>query len=198
MFDQFFNYILPFVQAHGYWVVGAILLIENMGIPVPGELVLISSGLLAFEGKLEWHWIALAAILGAILGDNIGYWIGRRFGDRFLAGYCKLFRVSPEKLDKAQLLFLRYSGWAVFLGRFVALLRILAGPLAGMLGMGWRQFLFCNSAGAIIWVGVILGGSYLFGAGIREIIQAVGLWGVLVVIGILLYIKIYLTRAMLK
>jgi membrane protein DedA with SNARE-associated domain len=198
MFDQFFEWIIPFVQEHGYWIVGVVLLIENMGIPVPGELILISAGLLAFEGHLDVAAIAAWALVGAIVGDNLGYLLGRRYGSALLRGYCRLFRVTQDRLEKTQEIFLRYSGWAVFLGRFVALLRIFAGPIAGILGMSWRHFLVCNAAGAVIWVGAILGGSYLFGANIRPIISAVGIWGVVAAALAVLYIKIRITRSLLK
>lgn len=198
MFDQFFEWIIPFVQEHGYWIVGVVLMIENMGIPVPGELILISAGLLAFEGHLDVAATACWAMLGAIVGDNLGYLLGRRYGPALLRGYCRLFRVTQEHLEKTQEIFLRYSGWAVFLGRFVALLRIFAGPIAGILGMSWRHFLVCNAAGAVIWVGTILGGSYLFGANIRPIISAVGIWGVVAAALAVLYIKIRITRSLLK
>lgn len=198
MFDQFFDWIIPFVQQHGYWMVGMVLLVENMGIPVPGELILITAGLVAFEGQLDIQAIAIWAILGAIVGDNLGYLLGRRFGPALLRGYCRIFRVTQERLEHTQAVFLRYSGWAVFLGRFVALLRIFAGPIAGVLGMSWRHFLVCNAAGAVIWVIAILGGSYIFGANIRSIVSAVGIWGVIIAAAAVFYIKIRITRSLLK
>jgi membrane protein DedA with SNARE-associated domain len=198
MFDQILDWIIPFVQAHGYWIVGLVLLVENMGIPVPGELMLISAGLLSFEGHMNFWPVALWAVAGAILGDNIGYLLGRRFGTRIINGYCRTFRVERERLERTQALFLRYSGWAVFLGRFIALLRIFAGPLAGVLGMSWRHFLTCNTLGAVVWVGAILGGSYLFGANIRSIVSAVGIWGVVAAAVAVIYVKVRVTRSLLK
>jgi membrane protein DedA with SNARE-associated domain len=198
MFDQFFDWVVPFVQQHGYWIVGLVLLVENMGIPVPGELILITAGLVAFEGKLDLEAIAVWAILGAIVGDNLGYLLGRRFGSGLLRLYSRTFRVTPERLEATQALFLRYSGWAVFLGRFVALLRIFAGPIAGVLGMSWRRFLVCNAFGAVLWVGAILGGSYVFGANVRSIVSTVGIWGIVICAGLMLYLKIRITRSILK
>jgi membrane protein DedA with SNARE-associated domain len=198
MIDQILEWMIPFVQQHGYWMVGVVLLIENMGIPVPGELILITAGLIAFEGQLDIVSIAIWAVLGAIVGDNLGYLLGRRFGPALLRLYCRTFRVTPENLEQTQAVFLRYSGWAVFLGRFVALLRIFAGPIAGVLGMSWRHFLVCNAAGAVVWVAAILGGSYVFGANIRSIVSAIGIWGVVAAAAAIFYIKLRITRSLLK
>ena len=198
MLDQILDYIIPFVQHHGYWLVGAILLLENMGIPLPGELVLISSGLLAFEGHLNIWLIAMWAIIGAVVGDNCGYWLGKYYGARIINAYCRWFKVPREREERVQELFLRYSGWMVFLGRFVALLRMFAGPLAGVMGMSWKRFLVCNTAGAVIWVACILGGSYIFGAHVRDIVQTIGIWGMVAAIAAVFYIKLRVTQSLMK
>lgn len=198
MIDQMLQWLTPYIDQHGYWLVGVILLLENMGIPLPGEIILISSGLVAFEGQLNIWPIALWATIGAIIGDNLGYLIGRRFGRRVVERYTRAFGGDAQKLEKAQELFLRYSGWAVFLGRFVAVLRIFAGPMAGVLGMPWQRFLICNAAGAVLWVVAVLGGSYVFGANIRNIISAVGLWGVVAAGAAMIYLKYYVTKNLLK
>lgn len=130
--------------------------IESMGVPVPGETVLIAGALLAAEGRLNPALLAAMACTGAVVGDNAGYFAGRRWGHR-MGSLPGLRRVYDERrLALAERFFRRYGVLAVFLGRFVALLRIFAGPLAGMNGMAWRRFVVANFAGGALWVGAVV------------------------------------------
>jgi membrane protein DedA with SNARE-associated domain len=130
-------------------VIGA----ESMGIPLPGELTLISASLLAASGVVNPWFVALAASAGAIGGDSIGYAVGRRGGRRLLERLGRRFpkHLGPAHLARAERIFARYGVWAVFFGRFVALLRILAGPLAGALKVPYPKFLLANATGGIVW-----------------------------------------------
>lgn len=134
-------------------VVGGIILLESMGVPLPGEVVLISASLIAATGALNPWGVAVAASLGAIIGDSIGYAIGHRGGRALLERFGRRFpkHFGPEHLARAEAIFDKWGVWAVFFGRFVALLRILAGPLAGALRVPYRKFLVANAAGGIIW-----------------------------------------------
>lgn len=136
-----------------YLVVAAIILTESMGVPIPGELTLISAALLAVAGAANIWWVAIAASAGAIIGDSIGYLIGHRGGRPLLQRFGRRFprHFGPEHLARAERVFERWGVWAVFFGRFVALLRILAGPLAGALRVPYRRFLLANAAGGICW-----------------------------------------------
>jgi membrane protein DedA with SNARE-associated domain len=136
-----------------YLLVGGIILLESMGIPLPGEITLVSASLLAATGVTNVWGVALAASVGAIVGDSIGYAIGRRGGRRLLERFGRRFpkHFGPAHLARAEQLFDRWGVWAVFFGRFVALLRILAGPLAGALHVPYRKFLIANAAGGIVW-----------------------------------------------
>ncbi len=140
-----------------YLVVGAIIGIESLGIPLPGEIALVSAALLASRHTLDINPVAVgaAATIGAIIGDTIGYSIGRRFGmslfERLGNRFPKHF--GPGHVALANRLFTRWGVWAVFVGRFIALLRILAGPLAGALKMPYRHFLAANASGGLIWAG---------------------------------------------
>lgn len=198
MIRELFETLEPMIKTHGYWVVGAILLLENMGIPLPGELVLVACGVLASTGGLDPVWVGIIAVMGCIIGDNLGFALGRWFNVHFMARYQRLFRVSPQTLETAKSLFLRYGGWAVFFGRFIALLRMLAGPLAGMLGMRWSFFLTCNTLGAIVWVCTILTASVYFGHGVDEIFDRIGLWGIVLCLAGLLAFKYHLGRFLFK
>jgi membrane protein DedA with SNARE-associated domain len=140
-----------------YLTVGLVIGLESLGIPLPGEIALVSAALLSSRENLDISpvWVGVAAITGAIIGDSIGYSIGRRYGmslfERLGRRFPKHFGTGHVALAKQ--LFSRWGVWAVFFGRFIALLRILAGPLAGALHMRYRHFLSANAAGAICWAG---------------------------------------------
>lgn len=138
-----------------YLIVGGVIGIESLGIPLPGEIVLVSAALLSSRHELDVSplWIAVAASTGAIVGDSIGYSIGRRYGrslfDRLGRRFPKHF--GPKNVNFAESVFLRWGVFAVFFGRFIALLRIFAGPLAGALKMQYPKFLAANALGGITW-----------------------------------------------
>ncbi len=136
-----------------YLVVAGIILAESMGVPLPGEITLVSAALLASTGVTNIGWVALAASTGAIVGDSLGYLLGHRGGRRLLFALGRRFprHFGPPQLARAEKIFERWGVWAVFFGRFVALLRILAGPLAGALRVPYRKFLIANASGGIIW-----------------------------------------------
>ncbi|MFC3500250.1 DedA family protein [Micromonospora krabiensis] len=136
-----------------YLIVAGVIGVESMGVPLPGEITLVSASLLAAAGVVEPEWVAGAAALGAIVGDSAGYAIGRRGGRALLARLGRRFpkHLGPAQLARAELSFARHGVWAVFFGRFIALLRILAGPLAGALHVPYRRFLAANAAGGLVW-----------------------------------------------
>lgn len=140
-----------------YLTVGFIIGLESLGIPLPGEIALVTAALLSTRENLDIspQWVAVAAITGAVIGDSIGYSIGRRFGmplfERLGRRFPKHFGTGHVALAKQ--LFARWGVGAVFFGRFIALLRILAGPLAGALHMRYPYFLAANASGAAFWAG---------------------------------------------
>jgi membrane protein DedA with SNARE-associated domain len=140
-----------------YLAVGVVVGIESLGIPLPGEIVLVSAALLSSRHELAVNPIGVgtAGVIGAVIGDSIGYAIGRRLGlplfDRLGRRFPRHF--GPGHVMFAERLFDRWGSRAVFFGRFIALLRILAGPLAGALKMRYVRFLTANVAGAICWAG---------------------------------------------
>lgn len=140
-----------------YLVVAAVIGIESLGIPLPGEIVLVSAALLASHHTLDISALAVgaSATIGAIVGDTIGYSIGRRYGMSLFERLGKRFpnHFGPGHVALAKRLFARWGVWAVFFGRFIALLRILAGPLAGALKMRYPHFLAANASGALCWAG---------------------------------------------
>jgi membrane protein DedA with SNARE-associated domain len=148
-----------------YIIVGVVVGMESLGIPLPGEIVLVSSALLAAKGVVDPLVVGICASSGAIVGDSIGYFIGRKGGqplfDRLGRRFPKHF--GPAHIAKAEHLFQRWGMWAVFFGRFVALLRILAGPLAGALRMPYWRFAIANVLGGVLWAGGTTAGVYYLG-----------------------------------
>lgn len=150
-----------------YALTGLIILVESIGIPLPGEIMLVSASLFASgpHPHVSIHLVALCAILGAVIGDSIGYLVGRRYGDRLFVWLGARFprHVNDETIGYAKHAFHRHGMWAVFFGRFVALLRIFAGPLAGSLHMRYPRFLVANMLGAICWAGGTAYGVHFLG-----------------------------------
>jgi len=152
------------VVQYGYWAVGGALLLENAGIPVPGETILLLASFLAFsEKELQLSWIILVATIAATLGDNLGFALGHYGGRPVVERYQRFFRVQQSTLERGESLFARYGAVTVFFARFVFGMRIIAGPMAGVLRMPWKKFLFFNFLGAAVWVAVISSVGYLFG-----------------------------------
>lgn len=167
------------IVTYGYLAIGVLIGLESMGLPVPGESVLVLAALYAGRHGLDIVGVVAAAATGAIVGDNIGYWIGREFGYRLLLRYGGYIGLSAGKIKLGQYLFLRHGGKVVFFGRFVATLRILAALLAGLNRMDRRRFLLANAAGGILWASVIGFGTYAFG---KVVLRIAGPLGVVLVI----------------
>ena len=167
-----------------YLVVGLVIGIESMGVPLPGETTLVAAALLASQGDLRLEFVIGAAATGAIVGDSIGYYIGRQAGRGLFERLGRRFHhFSEARIVRAEKYFHRYGVWTVFFGRFVALLRIFAGPMAGMLRMPYPQFLAANAAGGITWATTIGIVAFHVGDNADKIFGQVSVWA-LVVIGL--------------
>jgi membrane protein DedA with SNARE-associated domain len=147
----------------GYVVIFAAMLLENAGLPLPGETVTLLGGYAAGSGQLNILGVMGAAAGGAVLGDNIGYWVGRRLGWGLILKVGRWLGQSPAQLEKLRDQFLRHAGKSVLLGRFVAVLRVVAGPMAGAVGMPYPKFLLCNVVGATLWATTMVSLAWLGG-----------------------------------
>ena len=154
---------LHLLTTYGYWAVFVFIAIESMGIPFPGETMLLVAAIYAgTTHRLSILLVIVAAASGAILGDNLGFIIGRVGGYRLLRRYGRYIRLDERKLKLGQYLFMKHGGKVVFFGRFVAVLRAWAAFLAGTNRMRWPGFLFFNALGGIVWATLFgLGGYYL-------------------------------------
>lgn len=150
-------------QQYGYWAIFFGILLENLGLPIPGETVTIVGGFLAGSDRLN-YWLVLAdAALGAVVGGTCGYWIGRWGGWALLLNLGKLFRIQEPQIQDLKNQFSENAGKAVFLGRFIALLRIFASPLAGIAEMPFWKFMAYNVAGAMAWASVMVSLAFFAG-----------------------------------
>ncbi len=153
MHFEFFSLetIQAWTQQYGYWIVFFGIMLENAGVPLPGETITLVGGFLAGNGEMQYPLVLLSAVSGAIIGDSAGYWLGRWGGLPALEKIGKLFRMPTDEIAIAREKFRGSSDRAVFFGRFIAILRIFAGPMAGLTGMPYSRFLFFNSTGALVW-----------------------------------------------
>jgi membrane protein DedA with SNARE-associated domain len=150
--SDFFLTVQPYLNHYGYWAVFGAILLEDFGLPVPGETMLIASALLASQGHMHIVPLLLIACVAAVTGDNIGYAIGRFGGRRLVLRYGRYVLITEERLQKAEGFFRRYGGVVVAVARFLAGLRQLNGIVAGTVKMRWRRFLVYNMLGAALWV----------------------------------------------
>lgn len=148
---------------YGYLAVFLGILLENLGLPLPGETITIAGGFMAGSGELN-YWIVLGcALAGATLGGNFGYWIGRAGGWSLLVSIGRIFRTDEKKLIELKTRFSENAGKTVFVGRFIALLRVFASPLAGVAEMPYIKFMVYNIAGATVWATVMVSLSFFAG-----------------------------------
>ncbi len=158
------------IQAYGLWALFIVIMLESVGIPMPGETGLLTAAIYAGSThQMSIGLVVVVATAAAIIGDNIGYLLGRSIGTRYLVRYGKYIRLSEPRLKVGQYLFLRHGGKIVFFGRFVALLRTYAAFLAGANRMSWPHFLVMNALGGISWVSMIGGGAYIFGEQVKRV-----------------------------
>ena len=186
MTHSILDFLRNAVVHYGYWAVGAALLIENAGIPVPGETILLLASFLAYsQHELQLSWIIVVATIAATLGDNIGFALGYYGGRPVLERYRTAFRIQDATLARGEELFARYGAVTIFFARFVFGMRIIAGPLAGVLRMPWRKFMVFNFLGAAVWVTVISSAGYLFGQHLGRLERDIGRFDVVAAILVL-------------
>ncbi len=154
---------------YGLLAVAAFVMLEDFGVPVPGETILILGAVYAGTGRLSVWLVALVAILAAVVGDNIGFAIGSFGGRPLVERFGRYILLTPERLDKATDFFERQGGKVVVIARFVEGLRQANGIIAGISGMHWLKFLSFNALGATLWVAVWVAVGYFSGGHIDTI-----------------------------
>lgn len=164
-----FGTLAPVLDQYGYLAVAGFLFLEDFGVPVPGETILIAAAVYAGAGRLNIVVVAVLALVAAILGDNVGYAIGRFGGRRLVLRWGKYVLITPERLDKAESWFHRHGGKVVAVARFIEGLRQANGIVAGITGMRWLKFLAFNALGATIWVAVWITVGYVSGSHVNAV-----------------------------
>src|SRR5918997_4424647 len=151
--------ILSLIAQYGYLLVFLGVMLESVGIPLPGETILIAAGFIVQQGHFDLGDAIIFGILGAVVGDQIGYWAGRKGGRPFVLRWGRYVRITPERLARAEAFFAHHGGKAVFLARFVAGFRVFGALVAGISRMHWRSFAFYNALGGVVWAtaGVLVG-----------------------------------------
>jgi len=164
MANSIFQLLSEFFARYGYWVVFLGVMLENVGLPLPGETVLLFAGFLAYQGKIHILPAILTAIAGATSGACLGYCLGWYGGTSLVQKFLAHFPRVAKRYDDSQTTLLKYGQWAVFVARFVTGLRVFAGVLAGALRMPFSIFLLFSFAGAVCWALVIGYVGFLFGS----------------------------------
>jgi membrane protein DedA with SNARE-associated domain len=167
----FLGEVFHYVHDYGYVAVFVGILLENFGLPTPGEMLLISGAIVASHGALDIRWLLPIAWLGAVIGYMIGFFIGKTGGHLLLVRYGGRIGITAERLKQVEAFFDRYGDLVVVFARFVVPLRQFNGIVAGMLEMQWARFLVFNVIGAALWVGFWGLGSYWLG---KRILAALG------------------------
>ena len=190
MFDS--HQIHELLLQHGYLLIFAFIFFSNMGLPVPDESTVLVAGTLAGKGILNYPTVFVVCVTAAILGDNTGYWIGRRGGRKLILRYGKYLRIHEGRIVKFERYFEKHGRKTVFFGRFVAGLRLLAGPLSGAACMPFGRFFICNALGAVVWVFIISQLGFRFGSAIGE--QMSRNFRLFIVLGVALIVIYFLYR----
>ena len=181
----------PLIQSYGLWVLFGFVFLESTGIPLPGETALIGAALYAGATHAFPLWAVIAiAFAAAVAGDTMGYAIGRRFGTVLLARHGRWIGLTSRRLRIGHYLFHCHGGKIVFVGRFVALLRVLAALLAGSHRMAWPRFALANAAGGLCWASLFAGAAYWFGDRVRQVERPLAL-------GLLALVALFMLTAFL-
>jgi membrane protein DedA with SNARE-associated domain len=180
------------VHDYGLAILFLLIAMESAGIPLPGETALVAAGVLAARGDMDIVTVIVIAALAAIVGDNVGYWIGRLGGRKLIQRWGFLERHAAKVLPWSERFFKRHGAKTIFLGRFIAVLRVTAAWLAGISRMEWWRFFLWNAAGGICWAVLVGLVAFYGGKAAGEAIGRYGLIGgaaivVLLVVGALLF-----------
>jgi membrane protein DedA with SNARE-associated domain len=189
-----FGDLQPLLEHWGYLAVGGFVLLEDFGVPVPGEALLIAAAVFAGSGHMNIAVVILVAVLGAIIGDNIGFAVGHFGGRPLVERFGKYVFLTPTRLEHAERYFDRHGGKIVTIARFIEGLRQLNGLLAGIIGMGWAKFLAFNALGAVLWVCTWAGLGFYAGENIVEIYAAFERYKWYVIAALAVVVAVLVTR----
>jgi membrane protein DedA with SNARE-associated domain len=182
----------------GYWAVLLFVMIEDFGIPVPGETILIAASVYAGAGRLNVVAVAAVGFAAALIGDNIGFAIGHYGGRALVLRWGRYVRLTEERLDKGEAFFQRHGGWIIVVARFIEGLRQANGIIAGIAGMRWWRFLIFNALGAALWVGTWVSVGYLAGSHIDTIYHYITSYSLYALIALAVLLAGYIVWRLLR
>jgi len=170
----YINAVAPYLDRYGYLALFVGVLLEDFGVPLPGETLLIAASMLASLGRFHMLLVAGVAFAAAVMGDNIGYAIGRFAGRPVVLRFGKHLLLSERRLGRMERYFARRGGWIIIIARFIEGLRQLNGIVAGLSHMPWRRFLAFNVIGAALWVGTWTTAAWLAGRRLGPLLEWAG------------------------
>jgi membrane-associated protein len=162
--ETIFQILTTFFAHYGYWTIFLGVMLENGGVPVPGETVLLFAGFLAYQGEINLERAIITGIVGATIGDSLGYCLGRFGGSAFIEKYRIRLSFFRKHFDRAQTHYLKHGQWAVFVARFITGLRMFSGIIAGSFRMPFLRFFFFNFTGAVVWSTAVCCVGFVFGS----------------------------------
>lgn len=180
--------LAPIVNKYGYLAVGGLILLEDFGMPTPGETVLIAAAFFAGLGHLNIVLIIIVAIIGAVIGDNIGFAIGQYGGRSLIDRYGKYVFLTPQRVDKAEAFFNRHGGKIIIAARFFEGLRQANGIIAGLAEIKWHKFIIFNIIGAVLWVSLWASIGYFGGRHIGIFLRYQLYFSIAIIIALLILI----------
>jgi membrane protein DedA with SNARE-associated domain len=190
--------VAPVLENYGYLAVAGLILVENFGVPAPGETILVAASVYAGTGRLNIVAVGVIAVLAAIVGNCIGYAIGYFGGHALVLRFGKYVFLTPERLDKTERFFERRGGLVVVAARFFEGLRQAAGIIAGTAEMPFRRFVAFTTLGAVLWVALWAPLGYLAGQDIGTIYSDVVRYSLYVLIALAVLVAAWITRAVLR
>jgi len=194
----FLNSLAGPLDHFGYWAVLFLLMIEDFGIPVPGETILIAASAYAGAGRLNVVAVGVIGCVAAVTGDNIGFAIGHYGGRALVLRWGRYVRLTTERLNHAEVFFERHGGWIISIARFIEVLRQANGIVAGTTGYPWRRFLAFNALGAALWVGTWVSLGYLAGQHINAIYHNITRYSYYLLIALAVLLAGYIARRILR
>jgi membrane protein DedA with SNARE-associated domain len=194
----FLNTVGGYLNHWGYWAVLLLVMVEDFGVPVPGETILIAAAIFAGAGRLNVVAVGVIGFVAAVVGDNIGFAIGH-FGGRALAlRWGKYIFLTEERLAKAEYFFHRHGGKIIIVARFIEGLRQANGIIAGISGMHWRRFVFFNAIGAALWVGTWVTLGYVAGNHIGTIYHYITQYSLYALIAVVVLVAAFIIMRVLR
>jgi membrane protein DedA with SNARE-associated domain len=163
----------PLIEHWGYWAIFGVVVLGNLGFPVPEEGILVFAGYLVWAGKLRLLSVLAVGVIAAAVGDNLGYWTGRHYGQAAVRRFGHMIFITEERFDKARQIVGRYGSYGVFVARFIPGLRFMAGPVAGSTGFPFLRFFIANLFGGLIYVPLSVGAGYFLGKSLADVLRQI-------------------------